>query len=307
MKKLLFVLFSFLILSGCSGLEGNKSKTAKCVCNNGYSGRLVTPPDTAEIFAPGVISVNGRIECAIGFMPDYEECYVCIREEDWSKSQVFRSQYIDSKWSEPSLASFSDDQSIGAWPSSDGKRIYFVSTRPKFPPSNIWMCKRQGDGWSDPVKMADPISSPDNEWSCCEGGKDTIYTCSWRKEGSGGCDIWCIKNAGKESQTAENIKVLNSGENDCNPVISPDGKYLMFCSKRPDSFGKWDIYISMRGPDGNWQEPHNLGSLVNTAEDEGGPVFSPDGQAIFFTRTNGDDDCDIYWISLKTVLTGLND
>ena len=294
MKKVIVLVFSVLFLSGCSCFKVGCKRKVNFV-----------PPNSAEVFAPGVLSVEGRIECAIGFMPGYDECYICIRKQDWSKSQVYRSQYVDGKWNEPVVASFSDEQSIGAWPSPDGKRIYFISPKPKFPPANIWMCNRLEDDWTEPVKMGDPVSSSANEWSCCESGKDEIYTCSWRENGSGGCDIWRITNAGKENELAENIEILNGPDNDCNPVTDPTGKYMLFCSRRADGYGKWDLYISVRDVDGNWQTPQNLGGLVNTEEDEGSPIFSPDGKAIFFTRTKGEGDCDIYWVSLDAVLVGM--
>lgn len=73
--------------------------------------------------------------------------------------------------------------------------------------------------------------------------------------------------------------------NDCEPMFSPDGKFLYFCSNRPiDSVGKekdYDIWYVQRTATG-WGEPINLGAPVNTTENEFYPSITLDN-TLYFT------------------------
>lgn len=85
------------------------------------------------------------------------------------------------------------------------------------------------------------------------------------------------------------------------PCLSPDGKRLYFVSDRPDSYGGSDIYFSQIR-NGYWEDPVNLGPLVNTKGNESYPFmnelgelfFSSDGHPglggkdIFVTKQRGD-------------------
>ena len=61
---------------------------------------------------------------------------------------------------------------------------------------------------------------------------------------------------------------LNSATWDSQAAISCDGRQLYFASTRAGGLGGSDLYTSERLPDGSWSEPRNLGSGVNTPEDE---------------------------------------
>ncbi len=65
-------------------------------------------------------------------------------------------------------------------------------------------------------------------------------------------------------------------------TISPDGGTLYFASSRTGGFGGLDLYYSKRLPDGEWGEPTNFGSTINTPHNEENPHLSPDGQTLYF-------------------------
>ncbi len=68
--------------------------------------------------------------------------------------------------------------------------------------------------------------------------------------------------------------------------LSPDGKTMYFTSDRPGGFGGTDIYKSVRGMDGKWSEPQNLGPKINTEGNEMFPVFDAKGGYLFYS-SNG--------------------
>ncbi len=91
--------------------------------------------------------------------------------------------------------------------------------------------------------------------------------------------------------------VINSAFVDANASLSPDQHTLYFISTRPGGFGGNDIWMSQRQclacP---WEEPMNLGAVINTAAIEVSPSVSDDGQLLFFssTKAGGFGGADIY-------------
>jgi Tol biopolymer transport system component len=84
------------------------------------------------------------------------------------------------------------------------------------------------------------------------------------------------------------------------PFIEPNERYLLFCRQSPEGFGKTDIYISFRNADGTWTKAINMGSKINTPEEEGFPSISPDGKYLFFCR-EGKFGFNPYWVSSKII------
>jgi len=68
------------------------------------------------------------------------------------------------------------------------------------------------------------------------------------------------------------------------PALSKDGKTLYFSSNLDDGFGGSDLYSSVLGEDGKWQEPINLGGHINTPEDEVFPVLN---DTVLYYSSNG--------------------
>ena len=66
--------------------------------------------------------------------------------------------------------------------------------------------------------------------------------------------------------------------------ILPDGKTLIFASKRPDSNGGFDIYRCVKTEDGAWSQPENL-QQVNSEYDENTFTVDAAGELLYFART----------------------
>ncbi len=65
--------------------------------------------------------------------------------------------------------------------------------------------------------------------------------------------------------------------------LSPDGNIMYFVSDRPGGFGGTDIYKSVRGKDGKWGTPENLGPKINSEGDEMFPYYDASGGYLFFS------------------------
>lgn len=71
-----------------------------------------------------------------------------------------------------------------------------------------------------------------------------------------------------------------------NPSISPDGKKMYFSSNKPGGFGGFDIYVAEINNEGMPVNPVNLGTSINTPNDEKFPYASPTGTEVYFS-SNG--------------------
>jgi len=109
--------------------------------------------------------------------------------------------------------------------------------------------------------------------------------------------------------------VVNDWVCQVDPRISSDGLLLLFADWftapiRPDGFGNTDIWFSRRATRGNeWEQPVNLGPLVNTAFSDEGGTISADGSLLYFTsdRPGGLGLTDIWQAPILPVVDFNND
>jgi hypothetical protein len=102
--------------------------------------------------------------------------------------------------------------------------------------------------------------------------------------------------------------IVNSRFEDAGQSISVDGLTFYFSSNRSGGSGDWDLWVTRRSvATGNWGEPENLGSVINTSYLETSPCLSADGLSLFFCdgvwhlynpRPGGMGKCDI-WIARR--------
>jgi len=93
---------------------------------------------------------------------------------------------------------------------------------------------------------------------------------------------------------------LNTRQNEGAQTLSSNGNYMYFTAcDRPVGLGSCDIYFSSLN-DGQWTEPANLRSPVNSAYWESQPSISADGNILFFSssRPGGMGGKDIWYSTL---------
>jgi WD40-like Beta Propeller Repeat len=137
--------------------------------------------------------------------------------------------------------------------------------------------------WSAPINLGPIINSMFDEAGPAIS-KDglSLYFLSNRPGGVGNSDIWLSCRDRVEDSWGVPVNLgptVNSTFNEVVPNLSRDGHYLFFTSDRPGGSGNLDLWVSFRehthedfGEFG-WQEPVNLGSIVNTAAIDGGPSY----------------------------------
>jgi hypothetical protein len=96
-------------------------------------------------------------------------------------------------------------------------------------------------------------------------------------------------------------KNINTKNNEAGASISQTGDTLFFASDKPGGFGGYDIYMSMKLPDGTWGTAVNIGEPVNTSHDENYPYITAEGTTLYFS-SNGDNSIGGYDIFRSRLL-----
>lgn len=86
-------------------------------------------------------------------------------------------------------------------------------------------------------------------------------------------------SAPKELGTEVNIIGFNSMQ----PFVTKDGKYLIFSSDRPGGSGKYDLWYCALREDGSMGQSTNMGSLINTKEDEEAPYYNYETKKLLYS------------------------
>ena len=261
------------------------------------------PGDTPVVFAPGIISKTARFEQFLLYAPDGHEVMFGVTNAEWSAFSILSTTWQDGSWSAPHAASFlgsGDSSALTAALSFDGRVALFTSSRPTYPPADIWMSTRVDAGWTEPTKVGPPISSAADEFEVAIARNGTIYFSSKRDGGLGDLDIYRARLVNGAYPAAENLgPPINTEAGDDLPYIAPDESYLIFASDRPGGLGNRDLYVSFSAG-GTWTDPQSLGRPINSEEWDIYPSVSPDGKYFFFTRRtawHATEDSDIYWVS----------
>ena len=103
----------------------------------------------------------------------------------------------------------------------------------------------------------------------------------------------------------DNVKEINSAENDFAPSITMDGEELVFTSNRPnehqpDELKAYDNEIyTCTFENGAWSTPKPAKGGINSQEDEISNCFSYNGTKMLISKTNEQGNYDIYETFLK--------
>ncbi len=210
----------------------------------------------------------------------------------------------NGKWTEPINITpdiqSDGDQYVNSL-SADGRELY-LNKMDDFN-SDIFYSQYQNGRWIKSAPLNKNINTKywESHASISADG-EFLYFTSNRKGGEGGTDIYfSTKDETGDWGIAANLGTgINTKLNEDNPFISEDGKVLYFSSQGHQSIGGYDIFFSVRLPDGTWTQPKNLGYPINTTDDD--LFFMPVGGGKYGYQSIFDEDSygsqDIYRFSL---------
>ncbi|MFA4947687.1 MAG: hypothetical protein WC674_04145 [Candidatus Krumholzibacteriia bacterium] len=282
-------------------LFGCGEKTEVPTLRGAYLGQA---PPAAEpaLFAPGIVS-TGFYERDLAVSPDGTEIFCGL--VFGKHVTIMYTHVVNGVWTEPEIASFARDLSSYYFEptmASDGKRLYFLCTRPPagqepkpgWAYQNIWAVDRGEDGsWGEPFIVGPPISTDDEEYFPSVTRDGTIYF-TRQKKGEEKSNIYRARLVSGAYAEAEMLPPAVNGTGSVfNACIDPDESFLVACvTGRDDSITKGlpHYYVFFRNPDDTWSDGVNLGAKVNFPGAQAlSPSISSDGKYFFFASTNDKD------------------
>jgi Tol biopolymer transport system component len=245
---------------------------------------------TPRVFGEGVISTGH--EFTVTFTADGREVYFTRADTVAKRLHILHSVRHDRVWQAATPVSFAKAEWSDLDPalSPDGRRLYFVSTRPRpgrasGPADNmdIWYADRVGESWGEP-QWIDAVNSDAKEGSPTVDRDGSLCFFSDRGAEHDHNAIYCSRpSSGGYATPVRQDTTINAGPSDTSPWLAPDGRTILFYSTRPGGFGKADLYVATMH-DGTWGAAKNLGPAVNTSDFEYNPSVSPDGRTLYFGR-----------------------
>ena len=283
-------------LSACKTEDSNRKAEDTSTEEISYFGQK--PPGLVpEVFAPGVVSLEGRFESTISFSPDLKELYFDANYED-EPSQIYFSRLIDGTWTpikKINLTQGEKKEELHPFVSPNGDRLYFTAYDSIFSDERIWYVNRLETGWSEARQLNSPVNV------------NMAFFPNHSKNGG----LYYFNLSTFQTSYASN---RNGEFVDPRPVdiemghhafISPNDDYLLVTARNEQEGRKDnDIYVYFKKQDGVWSKPINLETTVNTNFSEKTPSISPDGKYLFFGRDERDIEpglANIFWVSTEVI------
>ncbi len=173
--------------------------------------------------------------------------------------------------------------------SADASKLIFTSRRPTGADQRPYFADGQfeeriyestfdGEQWSKPKRISGLYEGDGQETATCLSvASNEIYM-----QRAGDIYFSQLDSVSEWKPAVRLPEPINSDYDDVSPYVNADNTELYFASNRPGGYGGYDIYRSYRLPNGQWAQPRNLGSAVNTAADELSPVIHPSGRLLYF-------------------------
>jgi outer membrane protein OmpA-like peptidoglycan-associated protein len=217
-----------------------------------------------------------------------EDLFYTIRNDSvWGYSEEFKTINTPSNEGSACL-------------SKDGKFLFFARCNAPMSMGNcdIFVAELKPDStWGNVRNLGATINSVswDSQPSLSHSG-DTLFFSSDRIGGFGHSDIYfSVKDKDGKWQPALNAgPVINTQGFEVSPFFHHKFNVLYFSSNgHPLNFGDFDIYKSYRVKN-NWNEPKNIGPLVNGPESEYYFTIDSQSNTLYYARTSENGDLDLH-------------
>lgn len=225
---------------------------------------------STRVISPAVASLS--MACAL--VAGCTSLHARDRFEVTRDATLFAAGIASTAWSDARLTISPDGRTA----------LWFSRNRPGGPGGyDIWMSRQETDGWQAATPAPFNTSARDFDPAFSADGR-FVYFSSDRAGGLGGDDVWRVRVHGTAFGEPEPLgTAVNSPKNEWAPMLSPDGKTLLFSSDGRAGAGRMDLFTSTLCND-TFSPAVPLPGGLNTAEDEFDATFLDDGRRIVFSR-----------------------
>jgi Tol biopolymer transport system component len=285
-----WLLALLVVLGGCgSGSDQADPFAANGPAEAGLPGGLV-PTASPALLAPGLVN-TGMNTRDVTMTPDGREMYFCMAAPGYRYAVILVTRLEDGQWTEPEVAPFSGSTEwidLEPFVSPDGKRLYFMSTRPEagqdIGEADLWIVDRQGDHWGQPRNLGAPVNSDQAEYFPAVTEDGSLYFT--RADSTGRVHRIYRARPGGEGYLEPDLlpAEVNCGTNRFNATVTPDeGMVILSAVGVPGSFGVADYFLIRRDEQDRWYGPFNLGPVINDGSAQSwSPYLTPDGKTFCF-------------------------
>ena len=159
--------------------------------------------------------------------------------------------------------------------------------------------------FGEAVNLGPTINSSSGEGPDCVSFDGLeMYFDSNQPSGYGGWDIWVTSRPTPDGDWGAPVNLgptVNTGQDEACASLSADGLELYFHSTRSGGYGIDDIWVTRRITKNDpWDQPTNLGPIVNSSAVDRCPGISSDGLELYFIseRPGGQGHLDI-WVTRR--------
>lgn len=148
---------------------------------------------------------------------------------------------------------------------------------------DLYVSYKQNAMWSAAKNLGEPVNSDGHDATAgLSNDGSTLYI--YENDKNDGGDLYQSKLQGTAWQKPEHLnKSINTKFHESTISESYDGKTIYFVSNRDNSIGDRDIYFCSKDAKGNWANPTNCGTVINTKFAEEGVFLHPDGVTMYFS------------------------
>jgi len=144
------------------------------------------------------------------------------------------------------------------------------------------LCSYKKDQWSAPVDITRQLGGYTRFYSNSVTGDGKLLILFMDDGGDG--NLYLSERIDTTWSRARSLgRVINTIYWESHGFITPDGNTLFISTNRPGGIGELDIWKSEKKEDGTWDQPVNLGDIINTPYNEDTPFFDPGTGALIFS------------------------
>lgn len=163
---------------------------------------------------------------------------------------------------------------------------------------DIMISSKTSKGWESPKGIGPPVNTELNEGvAVLSPDKKKLYFTRWNDATK---EYAIYVSTDLNGQWLEPMKLNGnvniSGYKTMHPALSANGDTLYFASDRPGGFGKMDLWYCSIDQFGNTGHATNIGSQINTPDDDVAPFYHVPTQTLYFSSNGriGMGSLDIY-------------
>jgi outer membrane protein OmpA-like peptidoglycan-associated protein len=250
--------------------------------------QLAAPVD-AFLYLGNAYRVNNMLDKAIESYNKYKELATSPGEISYATQQImacntairFMNNALDYRFTNLGDSVNGPSSNYKAVISGDGRTMIYMNELPFY--DAVYYSIYSDQNWSAPVNITPQIQSDGDQFvsSVSYDGTQLFLT----REDAFNSDIYVSRFGDGQWSRSEPVagQDINTKFWESHASISRDGKTLFFTSNRKGGFGEMDLYKTRLQSGGQWEQPVNMGNVINTALNEDTPFITDNDSLLFFS------------------------